>query len=167
MSRRLKVVLLEEVDSLGKAGDIVVVAEGYARNALFPQGKAALATEQVQYQRQRKTASQRKQTERALAARQELAEKLDGSELVVAAHVREGDELYGSITRKQIADQLNAQAHLTLRAADITLPSPIKKIGSYPVIVSLSPEVECTIQLAVVPDANNRSELEKSSSEEA
>ena len=154
MSRKLTVLLLEDVASLGKAGDIVTVSEGYARNFLFPEGRAALADEKTQKEARQRREAKQAESDRALAEAQALAEKLEGTELTLKARRKEdeGNEIYGSITARQIAEELNRAAELSVAAKDIKLKKPITSLGSQAVTVHLSPEVEITIQVTITPD---------------
>ncbi len=149
MSGRIKVVLLEDVAALGQAGEVVSVSEGYARNALFPEGKAALATENIQRRQSEQAAIHQAKEKAGLAALQATAEKLDGTELAIGARVKKEDRLFGHISAKQIASELNAQAGLQIKPSAIVMKESIQKIGSYPVTVRLSPEVEFDVQVTV------------------
>ncbi len=155
MAKNIKVLLLEDVASLGKAGDIVAVLEGYARNALFPQGKAAMATADVQKKQEAKQVKKRQEKEATLQELQSRASTLDNTELTLPARVKDGSEIFGSITAKQIVESLNEQAHLTLYPKDIVLAEPIKQLGTYPLTVHLSPEVDFIIHVTVVPNAES------------
>jgi large subunit ribosomal protein L9 len=150
MSKTIQVILLEDIPSLGGAGDIVQVSEGYARNALFPQSKAALATATA---RQAKAEQTRRQAEAAAAFSDELknkAEVLAGSELTLRARVKEGDEIFGSITARDIATALTKQTSLAFKPKQIKLTEPITRLGSYDLEVSLSSDISTTIRLTVL-----------------
>lgn len=154
MSRSLTVLLLEDVASLGKAGDIVTVSEGYARNFLFPDGKAALAGEKARKQAEARRAALQAESNRVLAQAQALAEKLEGTELTLKARRKEdeGDEIYGTVTARHVADELNRAARLSLKPKDVKLKKPMTRLGGQDIVVSLSPEVEITIHVTVAPD---------------
>ncbi|MEX0650227.1 MAG: 50S ribosomal protein L9 [Candidatus Andersenbacteria bacterium] len=152
MSGDVKVLLLENVDSLGSAGDIVTVSEGYARNKLFAEGKAALATEQEQQKHKEQESRKTKQAEAELAELEERAQQLDSTELQLQAKVNEGEEIFGSITPKHIVEELNKQAGLQLSPKSISITKPIKQLGTYDMIVKLSDEVEFSMVVAVMPE---------------
>lgn len=152
MSKKVNIILLEDIPSVGQAGDIVSVLEGYARNMLIPQMKAALATAQNESAVQDKKLRAAKISQADLAARQAQAESLMGSELLITARLKDGDEIYGQIKPAQIVKSLNQQANLSLTARAIGLPAPITVIGTYDVTVKLSPDVETVIKVTVVPD---------------
>lgn len=151
MKKKVRVILLEDIASLGHVGQIVTVAEGYARNSLFLEGKAALATPEVQ---EKNEAVQQKAAQTAAASLQALqaqAERLLGTELVLSGRLKEGEEIFGSITARDIASELNAQAGLTLTPKQIKLKKPIMKTGSQDIEINLSSEVATTIRVTIVP----------------
>lgn len=149
MSKKIKILLLEDVAGLGSTGDIVSVWEGYARNRLFPQGQAALADAGSQQQVVGRAQQQKGKREQELAQLRGVADKLDGTELSLVARIKDGDEIFGSISAKQIVDELNKQASLQLKSKDLRLKSPLKKLGSHDVMVRLSPQVEFNIIVTV------------------
>lgn len=154
MPRKIPIILLEDAGALGRAGDIITVSEGYARNFLFPQGKAALADDNV--------VSHVEQTQKAIAAAaqaelsafQVQAEALDGTELTLTAKRKEdeGNDIFGSITTRHIAAALQEQARLEIKPKDILLEKPITELGSYDITIKLSPDVETKIKVTVIPD---------------
>lgn len=152
MSNKIKVILLEDIPALGRTGEIVPVAEGYARNLLFPEGRAALATEQVRNVQQLKKSQQKAQAEADLMQMQALAQKLDGTELLLSARVKEGEEIFGKITGRMIAEELNRQASLNVRPSDVKVGKPLTALGSRDVMVALSPAVDMKIRVTVVSD---------------
>ncbi len=149
MSKKVSVILLEDVAGLGQAGDIVVVSEGYARNFLFLEGKAALATSEVKAQQAAQTKAAEAEKATATAAAQELAQTLDGTELTLKARVKDGNEIFGRITKKQIADELNKQAKLKLTSKQVDLKKSITTLGSQDVTVNLTNDVTATIRVTI------------------
>jgi large subunit ribosomal protein L9 len=148
----LKVILTEDVASLGSAGTVVEVAKGYARNYLIPQGKALAATpgNLARMQETRaKSAQVRASAEEAAKAQAAL---LDGVVLTVAQRVGEGERLYGSVTPAMIAEALVAKGFAVDRK-DLELAEPIKKLGSYEVAVRLAPGVKAQVKVEVVPES--------------
>lgn len=148
----IQVFLLEDVPNVGRAGDIVNVSEGYARNALFPQGRAALATKQTQSQKNAKDAAAKKKAEEELSAMQAVAAKLENTELNIARKVKDTDELYGSVTQSEAAKLLSQQSETTIAPRAVTGDFPIKRLGSYPLTVRLLQDVEFQMFLVVVSD---------------
>lgn len=150
MSNRIRVILLESIPDLGSAGDIVSVQEGYARNALFPAGLAALATaKHVARAEHTKKAAQQTQ-EQELTRLQERAEAIDGTELTVMVRTKNDEDIFGTVTSATIASELR-KAKVEIEARDIKLPRKITKLGTYEAVISFGSGVEATIQIVVVP----------------
>jgi large subunit ribosomal protein L9 len=146
----MKVVLRQDVDSLGMEGQVFDVADGYARNYLIPRGFALEATRQ----NLKLIEAQRKKIEEKRLKAKEEAEKarLSLSELVVtiAQKAGEEDKLYGSVTSMDIADQLEKRG-IQIDRKRIRLDRPIKTLGEFAVPVKLHPEVTASIKVVVVP----------------
>jgi large subunit ribosomal protein L9 len=145
----MEVILRENVDKLGRAGDVVQVKDGYARNFLLPQGLAYPATAG---NKKRVEGERRARGTRVAAARVDadaFATELQGVELSFTAKAGEGDKLFGSITSQDIADRL-AERGITVDKRDIELAEPIKSVGAYQVSIRLHPEVKGEIRVWVV-----------------
>lgn len=153
MAKKIRVLLLENHPELGQAGQIVSVSEGYARNYLFPQGKAALADEKTTSRIEAENKSAAKKAVAELAGLQQIADSLAGTELVMAARIKEGEEIYGSISTREIAAELNRQANLALKPTALELPEKITRLGHYEMTVNLSPQVS-TVLIVVVEAAS-------------
>ena len=156
MSKRLKVLLLEDVESLGKAGDIVTVAEGQARNKLFPEGLAALATPETEKAHKQKANVEEVAKDEELTKLQKQADKLDATELILQVKVKENDELYGSVTAKDIVKELNSQINLKLKPDQVVGELPIKRIGTYDISINLSSDANFIMHLSVEPDTASK-----------
>jgi large subunit ribosomal protein L9 len=147
----MKVILTEYVASLGTVGDEVEVAGGYARNYLVPKKKAILATAKNRTLFER----QRKQFEAELAKEQtkaeEIAETIRGAVVALSGKVHEGDKLYGSVSTRDIAEQLSAQG-FNVDKRMIMLSEPIKTLGSYIVPIRLHGDITSEITVKVVPE---------------
>ena len=135
------VILNRDVKGTGKAGDIVKVSDGYARNMLLPKGYATEATEGNirSLEKQKALMDQKKAEEKAAA--QEIAKKLEDVKVVIKTKSGEGGRLFGSITSKDIADAVKEQAKITIDKKKIQISSPIKSIGRFTIDVKLYPEV--------------------------
>jgi large subunit ribosomal protein L9 len=148
----MKVVLTQDMESLGLGGEIVNVAKGYARNYLIPQGMALEATEQniklTEMQRKNIEIKRIKAKEDAL----KVKERLSGISVTIAQKVGEEDKLYGSVTTMDIADQLEKQG-ITVERRRMVLDKPIKSLGEFAVTVKLHPDVSASIKVVVVPEA--------------
>jgi len=147
----MKVILRETIDSLGTVGDEVSVADGYARNYLVPQKKAVSATpgNRRLVEQQKKKLEVRAIQDKGMA--EALAEKIQGAVCTISAKVSEEDRLYGSVTTRDVTDQLLAQG-LEVEKRMIMLSEPIKTLGSYIVPVQLHPDVKPEITVKVVAE---------------
>lgn len=147
----MKVILTEEIPSLGSIGTIVEVAPGYGRNYLIPQGKALEATKGniARFEQQRARLLQ--QYAKGKNAAQALAERLAQITLTIAQRVGESERLYGSVTNVHIAEAL-AQQGIEIDRKKIDMPQPIKTLGSHEVVVKLHPEVKAILKVEVVPE---------------
>jgi large subunit ribosomal protein L9 len=147
----MKVILREMIESLGTVGDEVTVANGYARNYLIPQNKAVLATsanrKQIERERKKLELVAVKDQTKAEA----MAKEFEGVVCTIPAKVSEDDKLYGSVTTRDIGDQLEAQG-LEVDRKMIQLSEPIKTLGSYIVPVQLHPNVSAEITVRVVTE---------------
>ncbi len=151
MSKRLQVVLNKNVNKLGKTGDLVDVAPGYARNYLIPQGIAALATPGILRQvEQRKE----KERQRILAERKEAEARKTALQtigrFVIRKQVGEGEAIFGTVTTQEVADIIKQNTNQEVDRRGITIPE-ISKIGFYKVQVKLHPEVSAEIEIQVAP----------------
>ncbi|MBI1834092.1 MAG: 50S ribosomal protein L9 [Candidatus Andersenbacteria bacterium] len=155
MSKKIPVILLEDVAGIGKVGEIATVSEGYARNALFATGKAALAEAPEGKAARAKHDQKKAAQEKELEEFRQQAERLEGTELTISGKVNEGEELFGSIKAADIAAELTKQAGVTVKAKQIMLEEPLKHVGSYDVLVSLSPEAEFSLKVTVIPIEEN------------
>jgi large subunit ribosomal protein L9 len=147
----MEVILREHVEHLGRRGEIVKVADGYARNYLLPRKLALLATagnkQQIERERVKFDA---KETEDTSAA-QAVAARLAALEIVIARKVGETEALYGSVTTSDIAEALAAKG-IDLDRRTIQLADPIKRIGDVDVPVRLHRDVTATLKVRVVPE---------------
>lgn len=147
----MEVILRQDVASLGKAGDLVKVKPGYARNYLLPHG---LAYEATAGNKQRIAAESKARTARAAADRQEAvaqAARLSGVSLTLSRKAGEGDRLFGSITAQDVADALAAQGQQVDKRR-IELEHPIKTVGQHTVPVRLHHDVTAEVRLTVVAE---------------
>ena len=143
------VILNRDVKGTGKAGDIVKVSDGYARNMLIPKGYAKEATEGNvrNLEKQKAIAAEKKAEEKAEA--QALAEKINERSVTIKTKAGEGGRIFGSITSKDIADALADQHKLTVDKKKIQLDNPIKQTGELTVDIKLYPEVMAKLKVTV------------------
>jgi large subunit ribosomal protein L9 len=147
----MKVLLTNDVNKLGWLGDVVDVADGYARNYLLPQGLARPATDanikaiaKAKAQRAEQRRLEVQQLERA-------AQAVDGAEAVIAAAANEQGHLFGSVFKREVADNLRAQG---FQVPDdvVALGEHIKEVGTYKVTLEFTDEVKAAVSLVVVPE---------------
>ncbi len=151
MAKRVSVVLSENISKLGKNGDLVEVAPGYARNYLIPQGKAVIATRGIikQVEQRREQERLRKLAEKQEAESRKTALKTIGR-LVIKKQVGEGNAIFGTVTTQEVADVIKQQTGLEVDKRGITVPD-IGTTGIYEVEVKLHPEVTATVNIEVAP----------------
>ncbi|MCI5536280.1 MAG: 50S ribosomal protein L9 [Lentihominibacter sp.] len=144
------VILLKDVKGTGKAGEVVKVSDGYARNRLIPKGLAKEATEgNIRNLEKQKEIADEKRAEQKAAA-QKQAEKINEITLTIRSKGGESGKLFGSITSKDIADALQEQENIKVDKKKIVLDSPIKQTGSSEVTVKLFPEVTAVLKINVI-----------------
>ena len=149
MVKRLSVVLNQDVTKLGKVGDLVEVAPGYARNYLIPQGLGVLATRGILKQVEIK----RERDRLRLIALKEVAESRKATleaitTFVIPKQVGEGDSIFGTVTPQEVTDLIESTANLEIDRRGITLPE-ISHTGTYKVQLKLHPEVTAEIEIQV------------------
>ncbi len=147
----MKVILKETIDSLGIIGSEVSVADGYARNYLFPQNKAVLATPQNRRMLEQEKAKFELQIAKERKVAEEMAQKLEGIVCKIKAKVSEEDRLYGSVSIRDIIDALSEQ-DVVVEKRMVLLKEPIKTLGTYNVPIRVYKEVEPEISVEVIPE---------------
>ena len=147
----MKVLLIQDVDNLGYAGDVKTVANGYGRNYLLPQSLAVLATPGALKQAEtiRKAAEKRRAQEMADA--QAISNQLVGVKLLFERRAGETGKLYGSVTSADIADAIKAKTGIDLDKRKVALPEPIRVLGEQEVIIKLMIDLSTSIQIEVLP----------------
>lgn len=145
----MKVILLEDVKTLGKKGEIVNVSDGYARNMLLPKKLGVEATPKNLNDLKLKKAHQQKLAQDNLEAAREFAKNLEGKEVVLTLKVGEGGKTFGSISAKEICDAAQEQIGMTLDKKKLQLESPIKSLGVTEVPLRLHPEVTGKVKVVV------------------
>lgn len=150
MAKRIQLVLTEDVSKLGRTGDLVEVAPGYARNYLVPQGKASKVTPGIlkQVERRREIERQRLAELKEQALKQKAALDSIGA-LSIAKQAGEKDAIFGTVTNQDVADAIKAAANQEVDRRNITLPD-IHKLGEYKAELKLHPEVTVTVTVQVV-----------------
>lgn len=148
----MEVILKQDVKKLGKKGEVVRVAEGYARNFLIPRGIAVEASQgrlKELNRQQEVLASQKSKQEKEARA---LGVALEGVQITLRARVGDAGKLFGAISNKDIAGALLTDHGLGVDKKKIVLKDPIKTLGVYPVTVKLHPAVQAEVKVEVVPE---------------
>lgn len=148
----MKVVLREDVEKLGRKGDLLEVADGYARNYLVPRGLAIVATKGVVQQATAMRRNRQVRDDRDKEAAQELATRLTTSPIQVTARAGEGGKLFGSVTSSDIAAAVKAQTKVELDRRKINLAEPLKALGPAEVPVQLHPDLTIAMAVEVVAE---------------
>lgn len=143
------VILLKDVKGTGKAGDVVKVSDGYARNLLIPKGFATEASDGKvkSLEKQKALIEEKKAQERAKA--EELAEKLSALTVSIVTKSGEGGRLFGSITSKDIADALSEQHKIDVDKRKFVMETPIKHVGETEVLIKLYQEVSVNLKVNI------------------
>jgi len=145
----MDVLLTKDVDNLGATGDVVSVADGYARNFLLPRGLAVPATAGAIKQAELERAAEERRRADELDEAKALAQVLDEMSVTFHARAGETDRLYGSITKSQIADALEAKSGREIDRRKIDLDEPIKDLGAHAVTIRFAPGAEAKITVVV------------------
>jgi large subunit ribosomal protein L9 len=149
----VKIVLREDVENLGRKGDLLEVADGYARNYLVPRGLALRASKGIVKQAEAMRRSREAREVRDRGAAEELAARLSGARVEIKARAGEGGKLFGSVTSSDVADAVLAQHGVEIDRRKIDLDEPLKDVGAVEVTVRLHPDVSATIPVEVVAEA--------------
>ncbi|MCL2563254.1 MAG: 50S ribosomal protein L9 [Oscillospiraceae bacterium] len=145
----MKVILLQDVKGQGKAGDVITVSDGHARNFLIPRKIAAEATAKSMNELKQQETKRAKQLEKEIAEAKAVKEKLESLMVKVSARGGEGGKLFGSVTTAEIADALREQHGIALEKNKLVQDEPIRAFGSYEVKVKLGHEMSGVIHLVV------------------
>ncbi len=162
----MKVILQENVEGLGYLGDVLTVADGYGRNFLLPRKKAVLAEErQVKLLQHLKRQIDQKAS-KEIEALGDIGKQMSNVSLTFEVQTGKDDKLFGSVTSKDIAEQLATQG-MTVDRRKIQLPQPLKELGTFPVPIKLHRDVVTKIQVTVVKQAGEEVVPEAPASQEA
>lgn len=145
----MKVILNKDVKGTGKAGDVVNVSDGYARNMLIPRGMATEATAGNIRQLEKKKAIEAEKRAEEKAEAQEQAAKLEKALVTIRTKAGDGGRIFGSITSKDIADAIGSQLGIEVDKKKIHLDSPIKQTGETTVTIRLYHEVNASVRVSV------------------
>jgi large subunit ribosomal protein L9 len=144
----MEVILLERIEKLGQMGEVVKVRPGYARNFLLPQKKALRASKSnLEFFSKQRVQLEAVNLQRRDEA-QAVADKMNGISVLLVRQAGESGQLYGSVSGRDLADAIK-EAGYSIERRQVNLDSPIKTLGTYPVRVSLHPEVNITVAVTV------------------
>ncbi len=148
----MKIILHKEVEKLGGPGDIVQVADGYARNYLIPRGFAGPATKGAVKHAERLRATHEERQRRAQGEAESVAGRFAKTPVRLRARAGEDGRLFGSITAQDVAEELSRAAQVDIDRRRVHLDEPIRSIGAHQVRIHLHPEVNATVTLDVVAE---------------
>ncbi len=144
----MKVILLQNIEKLGKKGEVKDIPKGYARNFLIPKNMVVLATESEIEKTEQELELEAQQAEEELIRSQEMAQKVDGLELEISTKVGEDGKLFGAINETTISSKLKEMG-FKIEKEEIKLEEPIKEIGEYDVRLELPHNLEISIKIIV------------------
>lgn len=162
----VEIILTNEVVKLGDKGDIVRVRDGYARNYLFPQQLAIPANAANRRQIDEMRAAAAREAARVKGDAEKLAEALKGTELKFTARAGEGDQLFGSITNRHIAEELEKLGY-TIDRHKIIIDRPIRMLGEHEAVIHLHREINIPLKVLVVNEQGLLTTVKEAPAEEA
>jgi large subunit ribosomal protein L9 len=145
----MKVILLEDVKSLGKKGDVVKVSDGYARNMLFPKKLGIEATAGNMKNLEQKRKIDEKNAAEELKKAQEFAKDLETKSVTVGIKVGTGGKTFGSVSTKEIADAAKKQLGIDIDKKKMVLASPLRELGETQIPVKVHPKVTANLEVIV------------------
>ena len=149
---QIEVMLMDNVKKLGKSGEIVKVAPGYARNFLFPNGIAAVATEAAKRRLKKLEAERAARAAEEKKAALELAKKLEKLEITVSAHTTDGKKLYGSVGVNDILAAIEANRGIKLERSQLELDDNLKEVGEYNPVIDLGHGVTVKFKITILDE---------------
>ena len=149
----MKVILKEDVKSLGKKGEIVNVSDGYARNFILKTGKGIEANTKNLNDLKLKKANDDKVAQEHYEAAVELGKKIEAGKIEVSIKTGEGGKAFGSVSSKEIATEVKAQMELEVDKKKVQLKDAIKALGTYEVPINLHPKVTAKLKVVVKEEA--------------
>ena len=148
----MKVILQQDVKGQGKKGQMIEVAEGYARNFLLPRKLAVLATTDAMNTMMLQEKAKKAEEARLKAEAEAIAEKLKGVQVKIPARAGANGKLFGAVTTKEVSDALMAQHGIEIAKQKIVLDDPIKSYGSYELKAKLGFEITGTVYVVVAEE---------------
>lgn len=150
----MKVILLKDVEDFGKKGDIKNVADGYARNFLFKNKKAVLATKEALESLEKEKELTAQKAESDLKITEEIVSRIDGLEIEAIAKADEKGKLYGALNENKINQALKERG-FNIKKIQIKIPQPIKDLGEFPITLLFDHGLEASVKLIVIEKTKN------------
>jgi len=147
----MRIILLQDIENLGKKYEVKDIKNGYARNFLIPKGLAKPATEEVLKWLETQKEIEAKKAEEELKKVQEVASAIDGQEVVIPVKIGEDGQLFESIISQKISEKLK-EIGFEIKKTQIDLPEPIKELGEFPVKIKFEHNLEAEIRVIVVEE---------------
>jgi len=147
----VEVLLMDAVPGLGIEGDVVTVANGYARNYLFPKGMASEVSEGKKRQIEKKRLARLELMKKEQGVAEELAKKFESISCTLAVKTAESGKMFGSVTAAQVLENL-AEQGVKLERNQIKLDAPLHELGVFDVVINLHPEVQATLKVWIVEE---------------
>lgn len=156
----MQVILMERIENLGMIGDIVTVKSGFARNFLLPQKKAKAATKANIEEFEAIRADLEKAAAEATKAAEDRLVAVKGvGDLTIEVRAGQEGKLFGSVSNNEIAEAITAQG-VTIERREVRMPEgPIRNLGEYDILIHLHTDVETTVKVNIVPDADSEQEV--------
>jgi len=148
----MKVILIKDVKGSGKKGDVLNVADGYARNYLIGKGFALEATQKNLNDLQGKKSSEQHKKDVEIADNKALVEKIKDKDVVIKAKAGQGGKLFGAVTASTVSDEIKKQYGVDVEKKKIALSSDIKSYGDFSATIKLSHGISCNIKIKVVEE---------------
>lgn len=148
----MKVILQQDIPKVGRGGDIVNVADGYARNFLFPRKYAVAATGGALKEHQSRASYEKTKSAGLLKGAEAAGEKINGKTITILTKVGSGTKLYGSVTSQDVADAVGKETGVTVDKRRVALVDPIKTLGEYRIPVRLHSDVTVNVNVLVTTE---------------
>lgn len=158
----MEVILRKDVQNIGEAGDVVTVKDGYARNFLLPQNLAEKSTKGAVKNREQNIARIKAKQEKLHAEALELAKKFEELSVIeLSAKAGESGKLFGTVTTKKLAEEIKEKLGVEVDRKNISLDSPINKVGTFTMLIKLTSKVKANLDVKVVASEVIKEEIEE------
>jgi len=148
----MRVILLQDIENLGKKYEVKEVKDGYARNFLLPKKLAKLATEKAMKWLENQKKKELEKIEQELKEYQELASKIDGSEIIIPVKIGKEGQLFEKITPQKISEKINEQLNVKIKKEQINLEKPINELGEFLIKVIFKHNLEAEIKIIITEE---------------